>query len=218
MLYYYMFENCFFLIPARRDSKGFPFKNRKLFDKTASIIPKSLRSKVYVSTNDEIIKQKCINYGFNLVNRPENLATDESSLKCVMKHFITTHKVSKEKNIVLLFLTYPERTWKDVVKIYKKFILCNRTSLVCAEPVTEHPFLCFYEKGNGEAELVVKHNLFRRQDYPKCHKHSMFLSCYKAKIVDELHDLLFEKQTYFHKLENKKTDVDYEEDYIDSSR
>ena len=37
-----------FLIPARRNSKGFKFKNRKLIDFTLNSIPKEYLSKVYI--------------------------------------------------------------------------------------------------------------------------------------------------------------------------
>ncbi len=48
-----MIENVVFLIPARRNSKGFKFKNRKLIDFTLNSIPKEYLSMVYISTDDE---------------------------------------------------------------------------------------------------------------------------------------------------------------------
>ena len=45
----------FFVIPARRNSKGFPFKNRKLLDYTINEIPIELHGKTIVSTDDEEI-------------------------------------------------------------------------------------------------------------------------------------------------------------------
>jgi len=46
----------------------------------------------------------------------------------------------------------------------------------------------------------------------------MFVSCYNPEIVDNLHDLMFEEQTYFYKLENYKVDVDYLEQYLNISK
>ncbi len=44
-----MIENVVFLIPARRNSKGFKFKNRKLIDFTLNSIPKEYLSMVYIA-------------------------------------------------------------------------------------------------------------------------------------------------------------------------
>lgn len=209
-----MFDDCYFLIPARKGSKGFPFKNRKLFEYTAVTIPRDLRHKVFVSTNDEDIKEQARGYEFNVIDRPEYLAEDISSLKDVMLHFIRTEKPPKDSKIILLFLTYPERTWFDIKNIYNFFLNKQATSLICAEKVKEHPYLSFYEKEHNKAKLVVDHKMFRRQDYPDCIRQSMFFSCYQVDVVNKLHDLLFEKDTVFYKLKDHKIDVDYMEDYI----
>ena len=44
--------NTFFVIPARRNSKGFPFKNRKLLDYTINEIPIELHEKTIISTDE----------------------------------------------------------------------------------------------------------------------------------------------------------------------
>lgn len=208
------YEDCYFLIPARKGSKGFPFKNRKLFHKTATTIPKKYSDRVFVSTDDEEIKEFATSNNFNVLDRPSALANDKASLKEVLKHFIKQQSIPDNSTIILLFLTYPQRTWQDIEKIYGYYKEKSATSLICAEPVTEHPYLCFYSMENEKAELVVKHNFYRRQDYPACFKHSMFFACYKSEIVHKLHDLLFEEDTIFYKLEHKMIDVDYKEDYI----
>ena len=83
-------KNIFFVIPARRDSKGFPFKNRKLLDLTISQIPNELHNKTIVSTNDEEIihrlestkinksdeKDDSINISFSNVNDQIDLNFD----------------------------------------------------------------------------------------------------------------------------------------------
>lgn len=207
-------HNTKILIPAREGSKGFPFKNRELFDYTAKIIPEEMRKNVYVSTDDDVIKDKASLYNFNIIHRPGDLSTDESSLKDVMIHFRDVENIGDDEDIMLLFLTYPDRTWEDVTKIYNHYLEKNGTSLICCEEVKEHPYLCFYEKEEEKAELIVNHDLYRRQDYPKCFRHCMFFSCYKSSVIDKLHDLLFEENTIFYKLNKIKLDVDYEEDYL----
>jgi len=208
------FSNCVFLIPARRGSKGYPLKNRALFDATAMTIPPELSERVFVSTNDESIKYSAMKYGFKVVHRPESISADESSLKDTLRHFIDTEDISDNLVVILLYLTYPERTWDDIDKIYTHFLGSTSESMICCEEVVDHPYLSFYEKEDGKAKLVVDHKKYRRQDYPKCVKQSMFFACYKPAVVDDLHDLLFEKNTIFYKLPNRKIDVDYKEDYI----
>jgi N-acylneuraminate cytidylyltransferase len=206
-------NNSYFLIPARRGSKGLPFKNRKLFDYTVSTIPTELYNRVYVSTDDEHIKEESIRLGLNVIDRPEIISNDEASVKDVMLHFIDETKISPESDVVLMYLTYPERTWEDIVKIYDIFKSHNASSLICADEIIEHPYLCLYDNGDMKGELVIPHGLYRRQDYPKCFKHSLYVGCYKVSEINEINDLLINKKTLYFKLTNKKVDVDTYEDF-----
>ena len=191
-----MLENVMFFIPARRNSKGFKFKNRTLIDFTLNSIPKEYFSQVYISTDDEELKLKSKKANINIIDRPTELAQDKTSMKEVLQHFIEVVHISQDTDIVLLYLTYPERTWDDIVEIYEFFKDSKANSLVCAEEVevTEHPYLCFYEKENLRGELVVNHNLYRRQDYPKCFIIKHVCCCYKPNIVKKLHLNMFLKQ------------------------
>lgn len=210
------YQDIHFLIPAREGSKGFPHKNRKLFDCTAQTLPKCLADRVYVTTDDHTIKQKAKEYNFHIVDRPPSLAGDSASLKPVLQHFVQSQGINGDSLIVLLFLTYPQRTWEDIEKIIKFFKANGKSSLICAEEVKEHPYLCFYDLEDHKGKLVIDHKFYRRQDYPKCFKQSMYVGCYKTSVIDDLHDLLVEKETIFYKLETTKIDVDYEEDYNDA--
>ncbi len=134
-------------------------------------------------------------------------------MKDVLKHFIEQKSITNKSNVVLLYLTYPERTWSDVERIYSRFVELDEKSLVCFERVKEHPYLCFYEQPNNKASMIVDHKLYRRQDYPSCIRLSMYVSCYSVPIVNRLHDLMFEDNTYFYELGSKKIDVDYIEDF-----
>lgn len=202
----------YFLIPARRGSRGLPLKNRHLFDLTAQTIPDQFRDRVFVSTDDEFIQDQAKAYRFNIVLRPPGLARDETSMRDVLKHFISTCKICDDSIVVVLYLTYPERKWRDIKKIFEFFLASGKDSLICAENVTEHPYLCFKDLGNGKASQLISHDYFRRQDYPLCIRQSMFVSCYKGKAVDHLSDLMVAPETYFFKLTDRKVDIDSEED------
>ena len=115
----------------------------------------------------------------------------------------------------MLYLTYPERTWTDIETIYQYFKDRPEKSLVCCEEVGEHPYLCFHEKDNDKASLLVDHKFYRRQDYPKCVRLSMFVACYETTVIDQLHDLMFEEDSIFYKLSQHKVDVDYLEQFLE---
>ena len=202
-----------FLIPARRNSKGFKFKNRKLLDFTLNIIPDEYLSKVYISTDDEELKRRSIDKGINVVHRPDEIAQDKTSMKEVLQHFVNEKKLEDDVDVVVLYLTYPQRTWEDIRTIYDFYVKQDTKSVVCALELIDHPYLCFYEKDDLKGEMVIDHDLYRRQDYPKCFRSSMFVSCYKPSVVSELHNNMFEKDTKFYALDSKKVDVDFEEDF-----
>jgi len=206
-------DTCFF-IPARAGSKGFPHKNRILFERTAEIIPSSMKGRVYVSTDDAVVFEKAKDYGFNAYWRSPHLCTDEASVKDVLVDF-ADRVGSQYKNVILLYLTYPERTWEDIERAYKKFLSNSSDSLICCEEVNEHPYLMVYEKFN-KIVPVVKHELYRRQDYPKCYRMSLFVAIYRINILNELNDLLYNDGTSLFHLEQTKIDVDYEKDYMES--
>ena len=46
----------------------------------------------------------------------------------------------------------------------------------------------------------------------------MFVSCYSVEIIDKLHNLMFEEETYFYKLNNHKIDIDYLEQFLTISK
>ena len=207
-------ENCYFFIPARKGSEGLRLKNRKWLHHTINSIPKEYRHLVYISTDDEDIKKRSIESNINVIDRPIDLATAKSSVLPVIQHFIDVKEITEDKDIILLYLTYPERTWNDIINIYQFYKKHSATSLVCAEQVDKHPYLCFYEEPNLKGRLMIDHKLYRRQDYPKCFKISLFVACYKSHIITEhMHDLLVEPDTIFYKLDQNKIDVDSQIDY-----
>lgn len=207
-----MFKDTYFFIPARKGSKGFPNKNQKLFKFTADKIPKNLHKYVYVSTDDEEIIKQAESYEFNVINRPEILANDTASVKDVILHFCENQNISN-KNIIVLYLTYPQRTWSDVEKIFNYYINKRASSLVCCDNIKEHPYLMFYQLENSKGKQIIEHDFYRRQDYPTCFKLSLYVGIFNSEEVKNLSGLLVNKNTAFYKLEEEKIDVDYLEDY-----
>jgi len=86
------------LIPARGGSKRIPRKNLRIINGKPLIywvIQASLNSRVdetWVSTEDEEIKKVAIDCGAKVIDRPSELAKDNSSTEEVIQHFIDNVK------------------------------------------------------------------------------------------------------------------------------
>jgi CMP-N-acetylneuraminic acid synthetase len=201
------------IIPARLGSKGFPFKNRHLFKYTADSIPSRLSDEVWVTSDDEEVLKMASQYGFNRIERPGHLAEDETSIKDVLSHALESIPHGPNEEIIMLYLTYPQRTWNDVLQAYYFYTgYCQENSngaasLLCKKEVKSHPYLCMFED-DLRGRQVVEHNLYRRQDYPKCFEISHFISIFKSNRLSELNKNLYSESTVFYQI-GDPVDVDY---------
>jgi len=202
------------IIPARFGSKGFPLKNRELFKYTADIIPKSRIKDVWVTTDDDIIKLTAEEYKFNVIDRPQELATDTASIRDVMLHAVEEIGASTYDHIAMLYLTYPQRTWQHVINAYRFFVKHNdmgvTKSLLCRKEVQVNPYLYLEETGAKGlfGRQLKKHDLYRRQDYPACFEISHYISIFTAGELYKLNNNLYNKSTVFYKIPDV-IDVDY---------
>lgn len=205
------------VIPARLGSKGLPFKNRKLFKYTANIIPDDRKSSVIVTSDDPEIINLAKQYGFNWVERPSHLSEDSSSTRDVLFHLIDSGKIDKSEYVVMLYLTYPERTWDQVMAAFSFFLDLNYAglaqSLLCKKEIKTHPYLCLEERGvNGIfGKQIVSHDLCRRQDYPKCFEISHYIVIFKGSSINKLNKNLYNEDTVFYQIEDV-IDVDTKKD------
>lgn len=205
------------VIPARKGSKGFPRKNRVLFDYTAKMIPSNMKRKVIVTTDDTDIMGKAEYYGFEVHNRPSNLAKDDTSTKEVLEDIVKNSGYSfSEKDIfVMLYLTYPQRTWDEVEKAYSFFQTFEASSLLCREEIEneKHPFLWLLDQDEGRGKQLVEHDFYRRQDYPNMFKICHFISIMYVSELSKLNNNLYNKKTVFFPIDIK-IDVDTEKDFL----
>ena len=193
------------IIPARRNSKGLPFKNRKLIDFTMEKIPKEFKKNILIATDDEYIIDKYRYYDIFLRSKESSL--DTASTKFLINEI--SEKV-KAETFVMLYLTYPERNWDMIEKAYNFFILNNAKSLLCKKRVYTSPYLMMFDRGL-RGEQVIKHNLYRRQDYPDCFEISHFISIFKTKEIDKLNNNMYNEDTIFYPIENY-IDIDAHKD------
>ena len=201
----------FYVIPARKGSKGLPYKNRKLFDYTASIIPEDCTSQVIVTTDDEQILHNALEYGFMTTARPEKLSNDTASMKDVLLHVRDEFKLNPDDIVVLLYLTYPERTWGDVLDAFEYFDENRGLSLLCKKEVKSNPFLCMYEDGL-HGKQIISHNLYRRQDYDAVFELSHFIFISEVWNLENLNNNLYNDDTIYFPIRDVH-DIDYISDF-----
>jgi CMP-N-acetylneuraminic acid synthetase len=199
------------IIPARMGSKGLPFKNRKLFKYTANSIPLALANQTYVTTDDPEIMKMAREYEFNVIERPAELAQDETSTRDVLVHALNEISPKFDEDIVTLYLTYPQRTWKDVELAisYVNSLDFSVNSMLCKKECVS-PYLMMFEKEPFGTQ-VISHNLYRRQDYPPCFEISHFIVFFKAHYINNLNSNLYSNTTVFYKID-QVVDVDAQKD------
>lgn len=197
-----------FLIPARAGSKGLPGKNKRLLKYTVKNIPKELYSQTYISTDDEEIKNM-VPSGMNIHHRSPEVSGDTASTLSLVKEFVNDFKISGD--VIMLYLTYPERKWEHVLSGYEEFKNSNSSSLLCKKKIETHPYLMMYEIDDNKGRQIVKHDLYRRQDYPACFEISHYISIFNTKELNKLNNNMYNENTYFFEIDDV-TDVDYEED------
>ena len=193
------------VIPARKDSKGIPFKNRKLFDYTANTIPKSEYKNTIVSTNDSQIISLAKEYGFIIHNRSESNASDNASTKDFMLEVIGDLCLTGD--ICMLYLTYPQRTWQEIKKAQVFYRKHGARSLLCREEVETHPYVCLYEDGDFKGKQVIDHDLCRRQDYPKCFKVCHKIAIFNQQEIHNLNSNIYNEDTIYFPIK-KTLDID----------
>lgn len=199
------------VIPARAGSKGFPRKNLKLFTYTAGRIPGDMSEKVDVLTDDPDVSKKAKIWGFNAIDRPESVSNDTASTKSLIEWYIDNH-LKSDDILIVLYLTYPERTWTLVEQAISLFEEKGSTSLLCRKDPPTSPFLILKEEEDMRGSQLFYHNLYRRQDYPKCFEISHFICIVDPKTINKLNDNLYNTDTIFMEIGDNIVDVDYEKD------
>ena len=197
------------IIPARKGSKGLPGKNAILIKHTLSTIPNYVKDSVIITTNDGKVIDQSV--GYKILLRNAKLSGDEISTKDVLLDVIQKYNIVDEEIIMMLYLTYPERTWTDIEAALNFFIDNDAKSLLCRVNPKSHPYLCMFSEDDNKGSQIVEHNLYRRQDYPECFELSHFICIFRANELEKLNKNLYNKDTIFYKIK-RPVDVDTKED------
>jgi CMP-N-acetylneuraminic acid synthetase len=124
------------IIPARGGSKRLPNKNVLSLGEIPLIAHSILFAKknntiiddIYVSTDNEIIKNIALQYGAKVIDRPDKLSGDLQPTVTALKHVLENIDLMPE-NIVLLQPTNPFREKNLLEKCFEVYIEKNADSL-----------------------------------------------------------------------------------------
>ena len=145
------------IITARGGSKGVPKKNIKLLNKKPVIaysIEESLKNndikETYVTTEDKEIANISREYGAKIIDRPQELARDNSTSVDVVLHSLEYLENIGELPdfFVLLQPTSPLRTKEDIGNAIKLFIENECDALISVSQLDHSSMMSFEIKNN----------------------------------------------------------------------
>jgi CMP-N-acetylneuraminic acid synthetase len=172
-----MIKRVLSIIPARGGSKGLPRKNiidlvgRPLIAWTIEASKNSKYiTKTIVSSDDKEILDISVEYGAEIIKRPDNLASDTATSEAVVKHTIDYLESMGEvfDIVVLLQPTSPLRNCRDIDSAFKAMFNSSATAVISTYEFDNKILKTFKEGSNGFLEGVSnnKYPFMRRQDLP----------------------------------------------------
>lgn len=164
------------IIPARGGSKTIPKKNiislnnKPLIYYTIQAAKDcSLIERCYVSTDCEEIAKVALNFGAEVIKRPDSISGDFALSEDVVNHVINQTNINKESYIVLLQPTSPLRTEKHLTECIQKFLKSKRKSAISICLAEHHPYKML--QINGDIIEPLQQELFKpRQLLPEYYR------------------------------------------------
>ena len=208
------FEDIVFIIPARKGSKGVPLKNRGLIDQTVKSLPPNLWRNIIVTSDDEWIEEYCAQRQLTYHARSAELSGDKVDIKSVMRQVIGDCNLDKYQKVIMLYVVWPYRTFDLIQAALKEYLLSSSRSLLCATPVKSHPYMTFRWVERNRGEPVVKHQLFRRQDYPECFVINHIVTIFDVGELASLNEQLYNSHTFFFPV-REELNIDEPKDWDD---
>lgn len=176
------------LILARGGSKSIPKKNLiKLGNKPIIAYPiisaknSDMIKDVYVSTDDNEIKNASLEYGAKVIDRPADLAQDDSLDIDSMRHAV--EYLDKYEDFIHLRATTPLVNTKVIDGAIRYFLNNDDcTSLRSAHEVSFPPEKMFRKKGKYWKGLYdLKHTEMPRQKFEKTYKPNGYVDIVRPK-------------------------------------
>ena len=196
------------IIPARKNSKGFPMKNRLYFNKTAKFV-KSLKwfEKIILTSDDKWFKARCKKNKFEFYQRNKNLSGPKVPIKKVLQDIIKKNTFSSKTILWLIYIPLIPKSKHNYTYAKNKIETKKVKSLCGFTNVITHPFQTWGIK-NKKIFQFVKNNVFRRQDLPKAYSHNHIVCCFKINEIKNLNNELLNVNTFPLIIKEKITEID----------
>ncbi|MFI1745823.1 acylneuraminate cytidylyltransferase family protein [Thalassobellus sediminis] len=205
------------IIPARGNSKRLPNKNIKLLGGIPLLVHSINYAKqfdcidaIYVSTDNNDIKQIALKYGALVIDRPNDLSGDLEPTVTALKHVLETINDNAIENVVLLQPTNPLRPKALLNDVFTKFISGDYDSIMTVTrnhhklgKISENTFIPFnYTMGQ------------RSQDLEPLYYENGLLYITKAKLIFE--DKILGNNNFPFVVEHpfENVDIDTEDDFV----
>lgn len=211
------------IIPARGGSKGIPGKNIKLLNGRPLIdysIQAAKESKyitrTVLSTEDDHIKKVALDCGVEVINRPMELAQDETKTIPVLIHCVEVLEKQgyKPDVVILLQATCPLRNAKQIDEAFEVFLNNECDSVFAARQIGITHALWKEEQNKTYTGLYDYRNRPRRQDVDKhcrlmCETGSIYII--KTDVMKKINDFVGEKPLVYES--PVSIDIDNPEDF-----
>ena len=206
-------------IPARGGSKGLPRKNLiDLCGKPLVVwtIEAALScgnlDRVVVTSEDREILETAKKYSAEVLIRPAELATDDSSSFDVVVHFIEALNLGDNDFIVLLQPTSPLRTAVDIKGAIDKLLSKNSQSsgiISCYKP-RHHPAKSYILNTSGFIKGFYSDEApyMRRQDLPDVYYPNGAIYIYKVSEIKNLNNFPLDNICLYEMSEALSYDID----------
>jgi len=212
------------IIPARGGSKTIPRKNIKLLNGKPLIyytIKESIKSKylgrIIVSTEDKEISEISKKYGAEVIERPEELAKDETPTIDVIFHVLQVIKAEnfEPEAVVLLQPTSPLRNAQDIDNAIELFLKNDCESVVSVCEV-EHSLYWSFEIENRYLKPIFggKYLNMRRQDLPKVYTPNGAIYVSTPEILRKYKSFYCSKTIPYIMPPERSVDIDNEIDFM----
>jgi CMP-N-acetylneuraminic acid synthetase len=205
------------IIPARSGSKRLPNKNILLLDGIPLIAHSIMYAQknspiidaIFVSTDDEKIKEIAMQFGAKVIDRPVELAGDSEPTVSALKHCLEIINDKEIENVILLQPTNPLRPESLVQQAFETYQKNNCDSLFT---VTENHYK-FGKIINNKFEPFNYEIGQRSQDLDPLYFENGLLYISKAKAI--LNDEIITKNAFPYVVNNSfaNVDIDTQEDF-----
>ena len=206
------------IIPARGGSKSLPRKNiKKLLGKPliAYTIEAAKKAKklgrIFVSTEDKEIAKVAKKYGAEVIDRPIELAADDTPTYKVLQHAV--RKIGNVETVVTLQPTSPIRDPKDIDRAIE--MLKDNDSVASVCEIDYHPYWTKkIESGLLVPFVASDKEYYRRQDMPKAYRLNGAIYVTKSNVIMVKNSIFGEKVIPLVMDEMHSIDIDTELDFL----